>query len=186
MGKRFRLSTEVHATLQCKHDRWTPYCAYSRVEKELSAFRALCEIIISFFQMPVATTENDEVGCNGRAVKMFADLIKRSLRDEDFVARKCMMFNVVLFFYYRIRFLLMVRFVNVYFFSFFCYRRLYVGYWVAFGRRDVTVGVRGDSARIRGGKPIGCQSVSGGGHNMLQHDKCQSGCHGFGFGIFTQ
>ena len=98
MGKRFRLSTEVRATLQRKHDRWTPYRAYSRVEKELSAFRALCKILISFFQMPAATTENDEVGCNGRAVKMFADLIKRSLRDEDFVARKCMTFNVVLFF----------------------------------------------------------------------------------------
>ena len=49
--------------------------------------------------MPAAaTTENDEVGCNGRAVKMFADLIKRSLRDEDFVACKCTTFNVVLFF----------------------------------------------------------------------------------------
>ena len=143
MGKRFRLSTEVRATLQRKHDSWTPYRAYSRVEKELSVFRALCKMIISFFQMPA--TENDEVGCNGRAVKMFADLIKRSLRDEDFVARKCMTFNVVLFFYYRICFLLMVRFVvNVYlfiFFPFFCYRRLYVGYWVVFGRRDETVGV---------------------------------------------
>ena len=88
MGKRFRLSTEVRATLQRKHDRWTPYRAYSRVEKELSVFRALCKMLISFFQIPAATTENDEVGCNGRAVKMFADLIKRSLRDEDFVARK--------------------------------------------------------------------------------------------------
>ena len=76
MGKRFRLSTEVRATLQRKYDRWTPYRAYSRVEKELSAFRALCKMIISFFQMPAI--ENDEVGCNGRAVKMFADLIKRS------------------------------------------------------------------------------------------------------------
>ena len=41
----------------------------------------------------------------------------------------------------------MVRFVvNVclFFFSFFfCYRRLYVGYWVAFGRRDEAVGVGG-------------------------------------------
>ena len=97
MGKRFRLSTEVRATLQCKHDRWTPYRAYSRVEKELSVFRALCKMIISFFQMPAAaTTENDdEVGCNGRAVKMFADLIKRSLRDEDFwhvSARRLMLF----------------------------------------------------------------------------------------------
>ena len=66
-GKRFRLSTEVRATLQRKHDRWTPYRGYSRVEKELSVFRALCQIIISFFQTP-ATTENDEVGCNGRDV----------------------------------------------------------------------------------------------------------------------
>ena len=62
MGKRFRLSTEVRATLQRKHDWWTPYRAYSRVEKELSFFRALCKMLISFFQMPAATTENDEVG----------------------------------------------------------------------------------------------------------------------------
>ena len=100
MGKRFRLSTEVRSTLQRQHDHWTPYRAYSRVGKELSVFRALCKMIISFFQMPAAaTTENDdEVSCNGRAVKMFADLIKRSFRDEDFLARKCTTFNVVLFF----------------------------------------------------------------------------------------
>ena len=110
MGKRFRLSSEVRTTLQRKHDRWTPYRAYSRVEKELSVFRALCKIILSFFQMPL-TTDEGEVGCNGRAVKMFADLIKRSLRDDDFVSRKCTTFNVVLFYYRIIRFLLMVRFV---------------------------------------------------------------------------
>ena len=97
MGKRFRLSSEVRATLQRKHDRWTPYRAYSRVEKELSVFRALCKIILSFFQMPPKTDEG-EVGCNGRVVKMFADLIKRSFRDDDFVSRKCTTFNVVLFF----------------------------------------------------------------------------------------
>ena len=128
-GKRFRLSTDARATLQHKHDRWTPYRAYSRVEKELSVFRALCQIIISFFQT-AATTENDEVGCNGRAVKMFSELIKRSLRDDDFVSRKCTTFNVFLF-YHRIRFLLIVRFVNdfLFIFSFFYYRRLYIGYW---------------------------------------------------------
>ena len=38
MGKRFRLSSEVRATLQRKHDRWTPYRAYSRVEKEVGIF----------------------------------------------------------------------------------------------------------------------------------------------------
>ena len=90
MGKRFRLSSEVRATLQRKHDRWTPYHAYRRVEKELSVFRALCKIILSFFQMPPKTDEG-EVGCNG--MKMFA-----SFRDDDFVSHKCTTFNVVLFF----------------------------------------------------------------------------------------
>ena len=139
-GKRFRLSTEVRATLQRKHDRWTPYRAYSRVEKELGVFRALCQIILSFFKDNSSTdaesNNESKVGCNGRAVKMFSELIKRSLRDDDFVSGKCTMFNVVLFFYYRIRFLLMVRFVNdflfIFFFLFFCYRRLYVGYWPTF------------------------------------------------------
>ena len=106
-GKRFRLSTEVRATLQRKHDRWTPYRAYSRVNKELGVFRALCKIILSFFQdnSTDAATESNEskVGCNGKTVKMFAEMIKRSLRDDDFVSRKCKTFNVVLF-HYRIRF----------------------------------------------------------------------------------
>ena len=115
MGKRFRLSTEVRVTLQRKHDRWTPYRAYSRVEREVGVFRAICQIILSFFRMP-PKAEEGEVGCNGRAVKMFSDLIKRSFRDDDFVSRKCTTFNVVRFFYYRIiRFLLMVRFVNDFF-----------------------------------------------------------------------
>ena len=98
-GKRFRLSTEVRATLQRKHDRWTPYHAYSRVNKELGVFRALCKIILSFFQDKDSTdaVTAEEVGCNGKAVKMFAEMIKRSLRDDDFVSRKCTTFNVVLF-----------------------------------------------------------------------------------------
>ena len=106
MGKRFRLSTEVRATLQHKHDRWTPYRAYSRVEKEVGVFRAICQIILSFFKMP-PKTEEGEVGCNGRAVKMFSDLIKRLFRDDDFVSRKRTTFNVVRFFslsYYSLSF----------------------------------------------------------------------------------
>ena len=103
-GKHFRLSTEVRATLKRKHDRWMPYRAYSRVGKDLGVFRALCKLILSFFQdNSTAVTKNDEVGCNGKAVKMFSEMIKHSLRDDDFVSRKCMTFNVVLF-HYRIRF----------------------------------------------------------------------------------
>ena len=71
--------------------------------KDLGVFRALCKCILSFFQdNSMAVTEN-EVGCNGKAVKMFSDMIKHSLRDDDFVSCKCMTFNVVLF-HYHIRF----------------------------------------------------------------------------------
>ena len=82
-----------------------PYCAYSRVGKDLGVFSALCKLILSFFQdNSTAVTENDEVSCNGKAVKMFSEMIKHSLRrDDDFVSRKCITFNVVLF-HYRIRF----------------------------------------------------------------------------------
>ena len=106
MGKRFRLSTEVRATLQRKHDRWTPYRAYSRVEKEVGVFRAICQIIVSFFKMP-PKTEEGEVGCNGRAVKMFSDLIKRSFRDDDLFhvsARHLMLFVFFSLSYYSLSF----------------------------------------------------------------------------------
>ena len=104
-GKHFRLSTEVRATLKRKRDRSMPFRAYSRVEKDLGAFRALCKLILSFFQdNSTAVTENEsKVGCNGKAVKMFSEMIKFSLRDDDFVPRKCTTFNVVLF-HYCIRF----------------------------------------------------------------------------------
>ena len=70
---------------------------YSRVEKDLGVFRALCKLILLFFQMAV-TENNDEVGYNGKAViKMFAEMIRCSLRDDDFVSCKCMTFNVVHF-----------------------------------------------------------------------------------------
>ena len=73
------------------------YVPYSRVEKDLGVFRALCKLILSFFQTAV-TENNDEVGYNGKAViKMFAEMIRCSLRDDDFVSRKCTTFNVVHF-----------------------------------------------------------------------------------------
>ena len=45
------------------------------------------------------TENNDEVGYNGKAViKMFAEMIRCSLRDDDFVvSHKRMTFNVVHF-----------------------------------------------------------------------------------------
>ena len=74
---RFRLSTEVMATLQCKHDKWTPYRAFSRVSKEIKAFQSMCELILSFFKSKVDDEgSSDDVACNGRAIRMFSDMIR--------------------------------------------------------------------------------------------------------------
>ena len=51
------------------------YVPYSRVEKGLGVFRALCKLILSFFQTTAVTENNDEVGYNGKAIiKMFAEI----------------------------------------------------------------------------------------------------------------
>ena len=47
---RFRLSTEVRATLERKYDRWRPVRAYNRVSKELTMLISLCKIILGFFK----------------------------------------------------------------------------------------------------------------------------------------
>ena len=47
--KRFTLSTEVRATLQRKHDRWTPVRAFDRVNKELVILYSLAKMLLAFF-----------------------------------------------------------------------------------------------------------------------------------------
>ena len=48
---------------------------YSRVEKGLGVFGALCKLILSFFQTTAVTENNDEVGYNRKAIiKMFAEI----------------------------------------------------------------------------------------------------------------
>ena len=87
---RFRLSTKVRATLQRKHDKWTPYRALSRVSKEIQAFQSMCLLILSFFKGKADDDEgsSDDVACDGRSIRMVSDMIRSSLRDEDFISGK--------------------------------------------------------------------------------------------------
>ena len=86
---RFRLLTEVRVTLQCEHDKWTPYHAFSRASKEIKAFQSMCELILSLFKSKVDDEgSSDDVACDGRPIRMFSDMIRSSLRDEDFISGK--------------------------------------------------------------------------------------------------
>ena len=85
---RFRLSTEVRATLERKYDRWSPVRAYNRVSKELTILISLCKIILCFFRKRSDDAEDEDVLCDGRAVRMFSDMIRKSFKDEEFMSGK--------------------------------------------------------------------------------------------------
>ena len=85
---RFRLATEVRATLERKYDRWSPVRVYNRVSKELTMLISLCKIILSFFKKTSEDANDEEVLCDGRAVRMFSDMIRKSFKDEEFMSGK--------------------------------------------------------------------------------------------------
>ena len=53
----------------------------------------MCELILSFFKSKVDDEgSSDDVACDGRAIRMFSDMIRSSLRDEDFISGKFFIF----------------------------------------------------------------------------------------------
>ena len=83
---RFRLSTEVRATLERKYDRWTPVLTYNRVSKELTLLTSLCKMLLCFFQKNAEDVEDENVLCDGQVVRMFSDMIRKSFKDEEFMS----------------------------------------------------------------------------------------------------
>ena len=86
--KRFTLSTEVRATLERKHDRWMPVRAFDLVNKELIVLYSLAKMLLAFFKKDNDSGDKEEVLCDGRAVKMFSDMIRKSFKDDDFISGK--------------------------------------------------------------------------------------------------
>ena len=82
--KLFRVSSEVRSVLQRKHDKWSPVRAYDRLKKDLHVFHAMCKVFLRFFAK-FGTGHNEGAACDGKTVKMFSDLIRRCLDDDDFV-----------------------------------------------------------------------------------------------------
>ena len=103
---RFRLSTEVRATLKRKYDRWSPVRAYNRVSKELTMLTSLCKMILCFFKKSSEDAEDEDVLCDGRMVRMFLDMIRKSFKDEEFMSGK------PVFLYFSIFMVLLLVFFN--------------------------------------------------------------------------
>ena len=92
---RLILSTEVRAMLERKFDRWSPVRAYNRVSKELTLLTSLCKMILCFFKKSSEDAEDEDVLCDGRVVRMFSDMIRKSFKDEEFMSGR----SVFLYFF---------------------------------------------------------------------------------------
>ena len=60
--------------------------AFNRVNKELVVLDSLSKMLLAFFKKENDSDDNKEVLCDGRAVKMFSDMIRKSFKDEDFIS----------------------------------------------------------------------------------------------------
>ena len=57
----------------------------------------MCELILSFLKNKVDDEgSSDDVACNGRAIRMFSDMIRSSLRDEHFISGKYFIFYYII------------------------------------------------------------------------------------------
>ena len=61
--------------------------AYNRVSKGLTLLTSLCKMLLCFFKKNAEDAEDDEdVLCDGRVVRMFSDMIRKSFKDEEFMS----------------------------------------------------------------------------------------------------
>ena len=86
--KLFRVSTEVRSVLQRKHNKWSPVRAFDRVGKDLNIFYKMCKVFLTFLKK--FGQDDDLASCDGRVVKIFADMVKKSLHDDGFVSGECL------------------------------------------------------------------------------------------------
>ena len=82
--KNFKLTTQVRSILERKNDKWSPVKAYNRLSKDVGIFHVLMKMFLSFFRRQEGGS--DDSRCDGRVVKMFTEMVKKSLKDDDFVS----------------------------------------------------------------------------------------------------
>ena len=72
--KNFKLTTQVRS----------PVKAYNRLLKDVGIFHVLMKMFLSFFRRQEGGSDNSR--CDGRVLKMFTEIVKKSLKDDDFVS----------------------------------------------------------------------------------------------------
>ena len=65
-----------------------PVCAFDRVNKELVVLYSLAKMLLAFFKKENDSDDKEKVLCDGRAVKTFSNMIRKSFKDDDFISGK--------------------------------------------------------------------------------------------------
>ena len=87
--KTCKLSQKQKSIIDRKHDSWTVEKAHERLKRELHLLRCFLTIVLSLFKDDVKKLVSQPVNttfkCNMKAVAMFASIIKRRFKDEEFI-----------------------------------------------------------------------------------------------------
>ena len=83
--KVYSFSTEVKSVLDRKHDKWSVPTAFERVKFDLNVLTTLCRLLMHFFRED-SDNNGSKAACSQCTVAMFATLMKKAFKDDDFIS----------------------------------------------------------------------------------------------------
>ena len=83
--KVYLLSTEVKSVLDRKYDKWSVSMAFERVKLDLNILTTLCRLLMYFF-WDDSDTDGSKAACSGSTVAMFATMMKKAFKNDDFIS----------------------------------------------------------------------------------------------------
>ena len=89
--KVYSLSTEVKSVLDRKFDKWSVSSAFERVKLDLNGLTTLCRLLMYFF-WDDSDTDGLKAACSKSTVAMFATMMKKAFKNEDFISGMYLLF----------------------------------------------------------------------------------------------
>ena len=87
LGKTYVVSNEDR-----QHDKWSTATAYKHVKCDLNVMTKLCKMLLHFFKND-GDEDTSMATCNKQTIRVFATLMKRAFKDDDFISGMYLLLN---------------------------------------------------------------------------------------------
>ena len=91
--KVYSLSTDVKSFLDRQFDKWSVSSAFERGKCDLNVLTTLCRLLMFFF-WDDSDTDGSKAVCSKSTVAMFATMMKKAFKNEDFISGMYFLFLV--------------------------------------------------------------------------------------------